>query len=197
MIADHGMVSEIASAFDHDHELTALVLPERSIGTGFWAECKILEKQLYLGDATVEAARAFRRATFDAVRGFDERIHGGGEDWDLPDRIRAQGGKIGRTKAGVTHDEGHVSLVHDLRKKMYYGRTFGRYAAKHPRRTLGLLVRPSAVGRLPRLFVRPSRAIGLVALKTLELFALCLGMAVAAIAGTHPADGDRVSSHIA
>jgi glycosyltransferase involved in cell wall biosynthesis len=34
---------------------------------------------------------AWRRGVFEAVGGFDERLHGGGEDWDLALRARAAG----------------------------------------------------------------------------------------------------------
>src|SRR5438270_631941 len=53
----------VASAIDAAERAGAVacVIPERATGEGYWAACRALEKEIYLGDKDVEAARLFRR----------------------------------------------------------------------------------------------------------------------------------------
>jgi len=43
----------------------ALVIPEVSVGNGFWAECRSLEKKMYFNDPLIEAPRFFRKEIFE------------------------------------------------------------------------------------------------------------------------------------
>lgn len=187
MVVPPTLAQDVVAEFARDAGVQALVIPERAVGEGFWARCRSLEKDLYVGAADVEAARAFRRTAFESAGGYDERIHGGGEDWDLPERIAAGGGGIGRTTAEVVHDEGALALREDLGQKFYYGRTFGRYIRKRPDRAARKFFRIGFV-RNSRLLVRdPVVAGGLVVLKTLELGAVLAGVGFAFIS-RHPAE---------
>jgi GT2 family glycosyltransferase len=187
MIIPPTLVGEIAQDFRTKSEVTALVLPERAIGTGFWAQCRMLEKDLYLGDEDVEAARAFRRSAFSAAGGYDERIHAGGEDWDLPERIAATGGHVDRISTTLLHDEGRLRLRENLTTKLYYGRSFGVYAGKNPQEAARKALRLAFVRRRRLLARKPLHAVGLGAMKVLELLALLTGMTIGRIS-THPAD---------
>jgi glycosyltransferase involved in cell wall biosynthesis len=187
MTVPPGLAEEIVGAFRTRPEVEALVLPERATGTGFWARCRSLEKDIYLGDETVEAARAFRRSIFAATGGYDERIHGGGEDWDLPERIAAAGGRVDRVRATVVHDEGRLRLGENLATKMYYGRSFGVYVSKHRRGATRKVLRLTLLRRPGLLLRQPVHAVGLAVLKVLELLALLTGMAIGRISA-HPAD---------
>jgi FkbM family methyltransferase len=187
MIASPELAADVARTFAAQPTADGLILPERATGDGFWAGCKALEKELYIGDGYVEAARAFRRGVFFASGGYDESIHGGGEDWELPERIARAGGAIDRVAAGVVHDEGRVTLRGDLARKYYYGRTFTRYARKDPRAASRKLLRRSLVAAVPRLAREPVRAGGLLGLKALEFAAVAAGVAAGAVL-THPAE---------
>ena len=175
MVLEPQIAEQVAAAFRGDARLGGLVLPERSFGTGFWAECRVHEKRLYVGDTTVEAARAFRRGAFEEVGGYDTRLTGP-EDWDLPDRIRLAGWAIGRVEAAVHHDEGRLSLGESFRKKRYYGRTIAPYVARH----VGIGVRKAAraaLFRQPSRFVREPRvSLGLLGLKAVEFAGVVVGM---------------------
>jgi hypothetical protein len=78
----------------------------------------------------------------------------------------------------VIHDEGRLSFFGDLRKKLYYGRSFGRYMGKHPGRAVRKLARGVFIRKLPTMAGDPFHAIGLVAIKILELGALLIGILV-------------------
>ena len=49
----------------------AVVIPEETVGEGFWTACRALERGCYNGDDTIEAARFYTRAAFAEAGGFD------------------------------------------------------------------------------------------------------------------------------
>jgi GT2 family glycosyltransferase len=173
-VLEAGVAAEVAAVLAADGGVGALVLPERAFGAGFWAASRIFEKELYLGDSRVEAARAFRREAFARAGGYDETMWAF-EDWDLPDRVAAQGWRIGRTQAGVWHDEGRVRLHTAFVKKRYYGRSAAGYLARScaTRRPLG---RSALVRRPDRLLRSPLRSAGLAVLKTTEAAGFLAGV---------------------
>ena len=147
----------------------AVVIPEQSFGDGFWARCKALERSCYVGDDSIEAARFFRRELFEAVGGYDESL-AGTEDWDLHQRARQSGARIGRVDALIWHDEGRLRLGPLAAKKFHYGRTFGRYLAKHPRlaRSQAQPFRQAVVRHRRRLAADPVTAAGMFLMKVSE-----------------------------
>ena len=157
----------------------AVIVPEVSFGTGFWAECKAFERSFYVGDETIEAARFFAVNAIAEVGGFDEMLPPGPEDWDLHERFRKRGLPIARTRALIHHDEGEVRLAHLMRKKFYYGRGMPAYVRKHPARARQQLrlFRPAFVSGWRRLATNPGAAAGMVFMKLCEVAAGAAGFA--------------------
>lgn len=102
-----------------------VTIPEKSFGEGFWAQCKELERSFYVGVPYMEAARFFYRKDFLDIGGYDVAMVSG-EDWDLSQRIESRG-KLARTSAYIHHDEGHISLLKTIKKKLYYAKLFASY----------------------------------------------------------------------
>jgi glycosyltransferase involved in cell wall biosynthesis len=150
----------------------AVIVPEVSVGQGFWARCKALEKLCYIGDEMIEAARFFRKDIFDAVGGYDLELEAG-EDWDLDQRVRRAGYRIGRIYAFVRHNEGWLSLREAILKKHYYGKTIERYRMKHPEEAKQQLklIRPAFVRNWRKLFRDPIHALGMLFMKFCEFVA--------------------------
>src|SRR5947209_8479824 len=67
MILSKSLISECVGGLETHH---ALVIPEVSIGTGFWAQCKALDKRLSIENELMEAPRCFRRETFLSLGGY-------------------------------------------------------------------------------------------------------------------------------
>ncbi len=77
----------------------AVVIPEMTVGEGYWARVRTFERSFYAGNGSIEAACFFRRAAFAAVGGFDETLTGP-EDWDLTIKVRSIS-TMARTQAAI------------------------------------------------------------------------------------------------
>ncbi len=124
-----GLLTDILSRLDGGCD--ALVVPEVSVGTGFWARCKVLEKACWEGDVAVEAARVVTSDMYWRVGGHDPALVWG-EDKDLDLRLREAGGRVDVTVAKVRHHERDIGFWRTIKKKMHYASTAGLFAAKHP-----------------------------------------------------------------
>ena len=109
-------------SLDSDIELTSTVIeecvelgetgsdvitfPEEIIGEGYWARCRALEAQCYIGDDTIEAPRFFRTDVLRAIGGYQTSD---AEDWDLRERLLAAGFQIFHIKSICYH----ISRTHN------------------------------------------------------------------------------------
>ncbi|MEX2007734.1 MAG: glycosyltransferase [Candidatus Levyibacteriota bacterium] len=130
MILTKNVVMECAKKMEIS-QVGAVVIPEKSVGEGYWTKVKAFERSLYEGDSSIEAARFFKKEVFWEFGGYDKKITGP-EDWDLPQRIKKKY-RIGRVKSFISHDEGRVSLLTLMKKKYYYGLKVPDYLSNdHP-----------------------------------------------------------------
>lgn len=110
----------------------AIIVPEDSFGEGSWAQAKNLERRCYWGDDSVEAPRFFRKTVWDKLGGLDESLGGGGDDWDLYQKLKDNNYLVGRVKSMVMHNEGQLELKKLIKKRFMYGRDSAKYIAKRP-----------------------------------------------------------------
>jgi GT2 family glycosyltransferase len=154
----------------------AVFVPERSIGTGFWAACRILERRCYEGEPMIEAPRLVRRSFFGSNGGFVAEV-AGQEDAELRMRLLAAGAVMVRSAAEIEHDEGHVTLLGVIRKRVYYGASIPAYAAAQPgavRAQGAATVR--ALARNWRLLAsEPVHGVGVLGLRSVEGVAYTYG----------------------
>ncbi len=157
------------------YELKGVVIPEESYGTGFWAQCKKLERSFYIGVDWMEAARFYQRIVYDEMNGYDERVTGG-EDYDLPQRIQNKYGStsIGRIDDLIYHDEKKMRLYTLCKKKLYYGQHMNRYGSmpenvRNYKKQSSLLRRYGLFFSHPgKLYKNPLIGIGMLIMKTCE-----------------------------
>jgi len=170
MELSRNVVKECVDVIVSSDGIGGVIIPEISVGEGFWAKCKALEKECYIGDETIEAARFFERGVFFKFEGYDEEIAGGGEDWDLPISIRKSGYKIGRINALVEHNEGKLSLWKSMKKKFYYAKTVKKYMKKHPdiARRQFRFIRPAFLRNWKKLLRDPVHCFGMFFMKSCE-----------------------------
>lgn len=180
MIIGKNVVVQCISLILKDPKIKAIVIPEKSIGYGFWTKCKILERDFYLGVDWMEAARFFDKKIFEALGGYDEE-NTGTEDYDLPQRLIRKYGmeSTARIKDLILHDEGKISLIKLLKKKMYYGKNLNRYKMdnlSYYKKQASLLKRYGLFLSHPKeLFKNPIIGLSLFLMKGLEFAAGGIG----------------------
>lgn len=123
-----GVITDCVRSMKSD--VAALVIPERTVGNGLIPRIRRFEREMYMGDPTIEVARVFKREVFFKYGGYDSKLTGP-EDYDLPYRISKKY-KIGRGKIYILHHEENLSLLKLLKKKYYYAQKGAFYAKKHP-----------------------------------------------------------------
>lgn len=148
----------------------AIVIPEKVKGDNFWARCLALEKDLYQNLPYLWAARFFKKEAFFKLGGFDEDLVAG-EDWDLHQRAKKKGLKIGNIKSVIYNLEDDASLLKILKKKFYYAKNIKKYARKYPRTFFSqanFFSRLTQPASLRKMVNDPIHAIGLIFLKTAQ-----------------------------
>ena len=164
----------------------AVVLPEISVGDGFWAGCRKLEKLCYLNDPDLELANRFMSARiFHKVGGHDCNWNWiGSEDFDISERIIKGGYKIGRINDLIQHHE-VVPFGKMVHKYYIYGKYVPKYIKRHPRkgaRQFFLFIRPSYI-RNWKLFLKdPIHGLGLLFMKAIQYLAGGIGFCVSLVA---------------
>lgn len=170
-----------------------VVIPERTVGEGFWAEVSAFERSFYHDDDFVEAPRFFPAEIFHRANGFDEAMTGA-EDWDLGLRTLALGPRT-RTQAEIVHEEGRVHFFNICMKKAYYAPGVALFVKKHGIGTVREIAsRPWL--RQPRALASPL-GVGLVALKAGQALAMAGGVVVGALGHRSrlPERRDAAGSH--
>jgi hypothetical protein len=172
MILDPAVVAEALAAIGAG--AGAVMVPERTVGPGFWTAVRRFERSFYVGSDGVEAARFFRADLFHGVGGYDEEMTGM-EDRDLHLRILSRA-RIARSAAWIDHQEAGVSYRQLLAKKAYYAPGIRRFARRH-RRGARLALDLPYVRRPWRLLVpHPVLGAGVVLLKLGEALAIVLAL---------------------
>jgi glycosyltransferase involved in cell wall biosynthesis len=164
MVLDPEVVDEGARILASS-TVPAVVIPEETVGEGFWTACRSLERDCYNGDDTIEAARFYTRAAFTEATGFDTELNGG-EDWDLSRRV-AQGRRLPRTRAIIHHDEGRTRLRTVYKKRRYYAPGYLAFVRKHGR---GAIAQGNPIFRAA--YIRNWRTLGRHPLLTAGMFTL-------------------------
>lgn len=155
---------------------SAVALPERTVGEGFWTACRALERECYLDDPWLHNPRLVRRELLLGDEGFDLSMSGP-EDADLRMRLRDSGRRIELAPVVVDHDEGRLTIADVLRKRYYYGRSIPAFAAQHEGAVSaqGRAVLRSYARNHRRLLRDPGHAAGMVAMRALEVVGYTLG----------------------
>ena len=173
---DSAVIAACVEAVEQD-DLDAVAVPNRSSGESYWAQVRTLERDTYLDDSLIVAARFWKRSVFEAVGGFDESLVAC-EDYDLHTRLLDQGYKVGRVAPIEIHLGEASSLWAYAAQSFYYGPSVLRYLRKHPHRgARQMFPLRSAYVRHWRMLARHSHLLpGLVVLKVVQYIAATVGI---------------------
>ncbi len=181
MILQPRVIEECIAICSGDNNIAGVIIPEHSIGSGFWVKVRDFEKSLYAG-SEIESARFFRKKFVITVGGFDEDIIFF-EESTLPERIKNIGMNVNaRITSFILHDEGDIDLIKWLHKKHYYCTNMPLYSKKYQERAQ---VQTGVVARIKVLLANhnwktlirhPLLSIGIFILKMLEGFAVIKGI---------------------
>lgn len=177
MILTRQVIKECVELAERRTEIKEIVIPEKSIGSGFWVKVKALERDCYAGEANIEAARFFEKKAFWSVGGYDEKMTGP-EDWDFPQRIAAKY-PVGRVKAQILHDESKMSFFDYCERKYYYAQGVRRYLKSQKKAVFDssfiYFLRPAFYKNWRKLIRQPILTFGLIGLLVGEQVAGVLG----------------------
>lgn len=156
----------------------AVIIPENSFGSGPWAKAKNLERMCYWGDDSVEAPRFFNKKVWREVGGLDVDLGGGGDDWDLYQKLLDLNKRVGRTHSMANHNEGELKIAKLIKKRFMYGRDSARYISKRPKQ--GLIsyfpIRVAYIRNWKLFIMRPKDTCNFIIMRNAEYFAGFLGI---------------------
>ena len=168
------VVEECISVCLHK-SVDAVNVYEVSVGGGFIAECRKIEREMRIGSNVSEAPRFFRREVFDSVDGYDENLVSG-EDFDLRRRIEDAGYRIGRCKAEIRHHEGEMSMRRLVLRFYYYGKSLPSFLKKNPSFAMKTSSPVHIMKNLGLMRKRPIPFVCLIAIKLVEYMAYLGGV---------------------
>lgn len=169
-----GVVASCVQKMKQDFK--ALIISEKTTGTGFIATIRKFEREMYQGDINVEVARFIDKDVFNEFSGYDPRLTGP-EDYDLPYRISKKY-KIGRISEYLLHHESSLSFFKLLKKRFYYASRGAYYVEKHPELIFkqGILIFRAAYIRNWRKFLqKPLIGLAFIFVRSFETVAAGLG----------------------
>lgn len=172
----HSDVVSSALAAAAEANADAVFIPEISVGEGFWTACRALERQCYDGEPFIEAPRLVRRSYFMMSGGFLEEV-AGQEDAELRTRLLREGRPLARAASTIVHNEGHLTLLGVVRKRLYYGKSIPAYSASSPG-AVAQQARATAAAYVKhrRLLARdPAHTLGMLFLRSVEAVAYAAG----------------------
>jgi len=164
------VIKECVKLTENDSKIGGIIIPERSVGDGFWVKVRDFERSFY-GGTLIESARFFRKDLVLKVGGFDEGVIFF-EESVLPQKIEKLGYDVKvRIKSRILHHEEDFSLFKWLRKKYYYGKTAWKYIKKYKNygsKQINPIGRFGLFLKNKKFYSKPSLAVGVLALKSLE-----------------------------
>ncbi len=180
MVLERDVVEECVRVSSSDDEIVGIIIPERSVGSGYWIRVRDFERSFYDG-TDIESARFFVRKIVTQVGGYDEEIIGH-EDSTLPNKLQDIGFNVKtRVSSYILHCEEGINFLHRLRKAKIYSETrklyykkYRKYAKKQDNilNRLGIFL---INGNWKIILRHPVLSFGILTLKTAEyLFSLRL-----------------------
>ncbi len=154
----------------------AIYIPETAKCKGFFGRCRKLEKDIYVNDSNVEAARFVNRKVFEKLGGFDENFDGL-DEYAFHAKLEKNKVRTARISPRIFVNE-KISLCKDLNKKFYRGQELKEFEKKYPKDAKNRFSSArlsSYINHMDALLSQPLHSVGMLALKFLEISAFYAG----------------------
>jgi glycosyltransferase involved in cell wall biosynthesis len=132
-ILEPSVVKEAVDACEQEHCDAILIHNTSDPTISFWSRVRKLERDCYVDSDLHVATRFFTREAFAKVGGFDEKLIAA-EDYDLHNRLKRAGVRIGRIRAQELHVGEPRRLKDVVRKHIYYGTVLKEFLDRNPKR---------------------------------------------------------------
>lgn len=114
----------------HYRQRKGVIIPERSVGKGFWVRVRDFERGLYAG-SIIESPRFFPKTCVLSAGGFDEQVVAN-EEATLPYKLEQKGYDVRfRIKSCIFHIEDNFKMSKWVSKKRYYLASKEIYSLKY------------------------------------------------------------------
>ena len=127
----------------------------------FWSKVRKFERSFYRGRLNNTSARFFDKNTISKLGGFDENLVAC-EDYDLQNKMLANGLKIGFIDSGEIHLGEPKTILDVIKGHFYYGATLKFFYKKNPNRARKQLnfIRPGYLNNLSKFIKNPILTLG-------------------------------------
>lgn len=172
------VLTDCVNLAESSHDVGGIVIPERSVGEGYWIKVRDFERSLYY-NTEVESARFFERDLALKVGGFDEDIIFY-EESTLPKKLEKAGYNTRlRVNSVILHHETSFKFRTWMKKKYYYGKSIKQFTGRYqnqgtPQASLNYRVIIFVKNGGWRLLKNIHLTIGVIILKCGELTAVLL-----------------------
>jgi len=132
-VLDRNVIEKAVEAATHE-DAVAVVIPNLSDPTiSFWARVRYYERLTYLGSNLIEAARFYRRDTYQKAGGHSTDLVAY-EEHDVHNRV-SQYGRVTRISGAAEWHIGEPRKLSDVvRTHWYYGKSVYAYVKRNPSR---------------------------------------------------------------
>ncbi len=126
------------------------------ISVSWIAKIRKFEVDMYKYDLTHSSARFLKKAVYEKIGGFNEKITAG-EDYDFQNKLNKRGFKTGFIEAEALHLGEPTNLWKHLMKYFIYGGDFVHYASENKKESLRQLniIRPVYLRHWQKFFAHP------------------------------------------
>lgn len=146
--------------------------------TNYWSRVKGLERDCYLGDDTLEAARFLRKDVLEKIGGFDSELTLHGDDYEIQSRLDKYGFKTGKIKEYELHIDEVESIKEVFLKSFYYGMHSWLYIKKHGIKAVKRLspIRKAFLTHYKLLLKHPFLTFGMLIFKIVQYGSATVGL---------------------
>ncbi|MFQ5493655.1 MAG: glycosyltransferase family 2 protein [Candidatus Dojkabacteria bacterium] len=185
-IVEPGVVKEAVALLQKGYDMVE-VHNTSDPTISFWSKVRKFERDMFRGDKHSVSPRFLPKRIFNSVSGFNEQLVAA-EDYDIYNRLRERGYRMGHTKSQEVHIGEPRTLRDIINKHYFYGKTVAssKQGGSKPKLTLwqSLPIKPAYFRNLPRFILHPVLTLGFTFYQVVRFGAAASGFIAGKIKGS-------------